>query len=31
MWCAVVLQGAVLAIGVPSLIYALYCWRRVSN
>ena len=29
MWCGrVALQGAVLVIGVPSLIYALYCWRR---
>ena len=29
MWCGrVALQGAVLAIGAPSLIYALYCWRR---
>ena len=27
MWCGrVALQGAVLAIGLPSLIYALYCW-----
>lgn len=29
MWCGrVALQGAVLAIGLPSLIYALYCWWR---
>lgn len=29
MWCGrVALQGAVLVIGIPSLIYALYCWWR---